>query len=554
MAHGKSHDVPFEAEAGRQGAVVTPLLPYGVGIDTHRDFIQVCVLVQQSGEVLRFEKEFPTTWAWMKEARLWAMGHAKVPLGTLQDVNFRYTIESTGTYHVPVLLSWRGKPSVVNPVLAGPTRRKTDTLDARMLAHHSLVGMWPESFIPERYAESFRILLNMRSEASRNATRALNRVNNHLLRFGHTLGRECSMADLMARGSVEDMCNGVVPALPTVCPEGIPEPVRCFFTDAYKMYDQMCDIRDEYEDKATAFLKATEWPILEGDMNGWELLNYLKTVPGVGTVSALTWLSVVCDPKRFQHSKQVAAFCGADPSLKVSAGKVTSHIKRKGNAKLHHVLKNAAARLVRLRKEPLGLWGFALQRRHAKGGWARAINAVSRRLAVFMWQVHLRGESFSYDKYRFFEVPNVKDVTVEAMELGSRYTKLLVEAGLTRSNEIARAFQTSLPQQKGIGAGCLGKVKAWLEGNREPGVQPKEPPAVKEPRRNPLAVIPTGTESSSVVSLSVVAERCSPSAMEALAKRTSSSRTSSASKGVGSKSPRTTRKTTSTSVTRSKKR
>ena len=53
-------------------------------------------------------------------------------------------------------------------------------------------------------------------------------------------------------------------------------------------------------------------------------------------------LAEVCDPNRFVNSKQVAAFCGCDPSLKVSAGNVTSQVRRKGNARLHDALIGAA--------------------------------------------------------------------------------------------------------------------------------------------------------------------------------------------------------------------
>ena len=86
--------------------------------------------------VTQREAEFTTDWrSWSKPAT----GPATA-CPNLRPTKLRYCIESTGTYHLPVLQAWGGIPCVVNPLLAGPTRRKTDVLDARLLAHHSITG------------------------------------------------------------------------------------------------------------------------------------------------------------------------------------------------------------------------------------------------------------------------------------------------------------------------------------------------------------------------------------------------------------------------------
>lgn len=115
------------------------LHPYGVGIDTHSKFIQVCILFRaagcDTGGIKRLERTFLTTFSDLQRAHGWTL---RVLTGLAEPQTLRYCIESTGTYHCPVLIAWGGIPSVVNPLLAGPTRRKTDVLDARLLAHHSI--------------------------------------------------------------------------------------------------------------------------------------------------------------------------------------------------------------------------------------------------------------------------------------------------------------------------------------------------------------------------------------------------------------------------------
>ena len=129
------------------------LRPYGVGIDCHKKFIQVCVLVRQDTGVKRIDRMFYTQWACLLEAAefaRWCVYHHAPPeaIAELEESGLRYCIESTGTYHMPVLRAWKGVPSVVNPLLANPSRRKTDVLDSRLLAYHSITGMWPTSYLP----------------------------------------------------------------------------------------------------------------------------------------------------------------------------------------------------------------------------------------------------------------------------------------------------------------------------------------------------------------------------------------------------------------------
>jgi hypothetical protein len=204
------------------------LYPYGVGVDTHSKFIQVCVLLaprggKAAGDVLRREKEFATDWRSLERAAEWAFG--LLPKSTRRD-QMRYCIQSTGTYHLPVLRAWGGIPCVVNPLLAGPTRRKTDVLDTRLLAHHSITGVWKPSYIPTQQGQELRVLWAQRREAVRAATRTSNRLNNIVLRFGHTFGAHHPMRSLEGEGILTDLIDGVPPGVKGVCPAGLPPNMR----------------------------------------------------------------------------------------------------------------------------------------------------------------------------------------------------------------------------------------------------------------------------------------------------------------------------------------
>ena len=162
--------------------------PYGVGTDCHSRFIAHCVLVHNGSEVLRFEREFPTDYPSLIAAKRWTeaiLDNAGAPHNPL-----RYVLESTACYHFPVMQAFGGEPSVVNPLLAGPYRRKTDKLDARTLAYHGMSGLWPASFLPSLDVNEFRVLVLRRRQLVRERTRVGHQVNNFILRWGHTICAE----------------------------------------------------------------------------------------------------------------------------------------------------------------------------------------------------------------------------------------------------------------------------------------------------------------------------------------------------------------------------
>jgi len=443
---------------------VQVIRPYGVGIDTHSKFIQGCVMYQCKGSggqvvVRQREKEFKTHWLDLVAAKRWVMGI----VGAYGDAStLRYCIESTGTYHLPVLKAWGGIPSVVNPLLAGASHRKTDVLDARTLAHHSITGLWKASFIPSEQAQILRVLWARRREMARRATRAANQLNNIVLRFGFTFGADVSMRSIQGESILSDLVDGRPVMVDGAPPDGLPADVRPIVSAL--LTDLRSDLKEAHGAVVASenFIKARDWPTGQGTMPGEQLLNILRTVPGVGVTTALNWLAEITDPRRFQSSKQVAAFAGCDPSLKVSAGKITSYVRRQGNLRLHQALLYAATGLLRRRDDPLGNWGRSIAGRHKKGGHKKACGAIARRLACGLWEVHRRGVPFSYEQYTLAQTI-VCPLTPLGVILSPRSVKVLREAGIRNSHQLAAAYAAGkLAAITGFGDTSIDLVKQWI--------------------------------------------------------------------------------------------
>ncbi|WP_057977514.1 IS110 family transposase [Caloramator mitchellensis] len=170
------------------------------------------------------------------------------------------------------------------------------------------------------------------------------------------------------------MCNGINhESFNSICPDDMPEYMKILIPDLYKQYDEHVKKAKDYEKEAIKKAMSIEW-VIENNSTilGKDLLPILTSVPGIGNVTALVWIAEIVTPVRFKLVKQISAYCGCDPSLKVSAGKLTSHVKRKGNEVLHGMLLKAASALIQRRSEPIGKWTYSIYKRHAKGGWKKA--------------------------------------------------------------------------------------------------------------------------------------------------------------------------------------
>lgn len=459
------------------GGEVRPLHDYGMGIDTHRDFIQVCVLVREGSTIKMYESEHQTTWEGLVNAGKWARNIIREKsIPTICPDPLRYAIESTSTYHLPVIKAIGGVPSIINPMLAGSSKRKTDVLDARLLSYQNMTGLWAESFVIPPQIHEFRLLMKQRDCSVRACTALANRINNYILRFGHTLGSYKSVRSMENRAVIEDMCendyvytdhDSEIPSGQFICPDGLPQEVKKIIKTMYAEYDAYDKKALHYQKLAVRYAEKISWETDYGDVKGDTLIKNLLTVPGVGELTALVWLSEIVTPLRFPTPSQLAAYCGCDPSLKVSAGKVTSQTRRKGNAKLHSQLIRTAGACINRHSEPFGQWGYAISKKHVKGGYKKASGAVARRIAVSLYYVHKQNKPFTYEKYTFYQV-DVPYTRLSDMGFKKRLENMLATNGLVDSKSITESYTTGkIHGLKGFGKKSAQDVNTWIQENKK---------------------------------------------------------------------------------------
>jgi transposase len=122
----------------------------------------------------------------------------------------------------------------------------------------------------------------------------------------------------------------------------------------------------------------------------------LMTIPGVGVLTALAFVTAIDDPAKFAKSRSVGAYFGLTPRC-YQSGEIDQNrgISKCGDSLVRTYLFEAAGTLLtRVEKwSALKVWGLRLAKRN---GLKKAKIAVARKLAVIMHRMWVDGAVFRW--------------------------------------------------------------------------------------------------------------------------------------------------------------
>ena len=141
-------------------------------------------------------------------------------------------------------------------------------------------------------------------------------------------------------------------------------------------------------------LQKTEYALvssLQRDPLLAERIRRLRTVPGVGPITALTWALEMGDVSRFRSVKQAISYCGLCGDEKSSADKVMrTSLSKQRNKHIQRVLVEAA-KLAPREDHKLAL---VYETEKQKGNANRATLAVARKMVAYLLAVDRAARSF----------------------------------------------------------------------------------------------------------------------------------------------------------------
>jgi transposase len=120
-------------------------------------------------------------------------------------------------------------------------------------------------------------------------------------------------------------------------------------------------------------------------------VKLLRSISGVGEVTALTWALEICDPRRFPSIADAVSYCGLCAALASSADKAKrGPLSKQRNAHLQTVLIEASKLAPRWNRQLAEVHQRELQR----GDRNQATLAVARKLVAYLLAVDKSGQRF----------------------------------------------------------------------------------------------------------------------------------------------------------------
>jgi transposase len=326
-----------------------------VGADVHKNYTVFCVLVQD-GEI-EAEGRVENT----PEAMSAFLDEVPRPAQLAVEASYHWQpfYELVEEMDLEVFLAHPYKVRLI-----AESRIKTDTIDARALAHLLRLDYLPTAYIPPRKVRDLREVLRHRAKLVRTRTQLKNRVHGILAKNGI----RHPWTDLFGKGG-----RAFLEELELRAPYQLA--LRQDLAVVDTLNEQIRELDVIIEEKAERSPEAM----------------LLTTMPGIGYYSALLILSEIGDITRFSTPQKLCSWAGLVPSTRSSGGRIYhGHLTKQGSRWLRWILTQAATPGIR------GSPSFrAFRDRVARraGGNAAKI-ALARKMLIIIHRMLWRGEPF----------------------------------------------------------------------------------------------------------------------------------------------------------------
>jgi transposase len=332
-----------------------------VGLDVGDKYSYLCLLDNESGEVI-------------EEGRLRTTPEAfRCRFGSEGELKIAIEVGTHSPWISRLLEELGHKVLVANPRktrLIYSNKRKTDKLDAQKLAR--LARADPALLYPVEHrgedSQAHLALIHSREVLVRSRTQLINHVRGTVKSFGHRLPK-CSAQSFYKK-----------------VPEHVPPELEEVLEDVVATIASLTEKIRDY-DRRIERLAKEHYPQTE----------LIRQVPGVGSLTALTFVLTLEDPQRFKRSRAVGAYLGLVPSTDQSGEQdAQRRISGEGDEMTRRLLVGSAHYLLGpfASDSDLRRHGEKIARRGGKNARKRAVVAVARKLAVLLHHLWISGEVY----------------------------------------------------------------------------------------------------------------------------------------------------------------
>lgn len=332
-----------------------------VGADLHKKSITFCV-VSRTGTKTKV----------LQSKRILCRETDKIEQLFRSLDQFEVTVEATIGYDwfaamaekfaSRVVIAHAGKLRVI-----AESTRKTDKIDARILADFLALDMIPEAWRPTPRVRQHRSLVRRRHKLQSRITSIKNTLHAILTRYN------ADRTDLFTKfGRCE---VGKLKLL---------EEERWLIDDLLEDLDEVTARLAKTDERLVVFAE-------KSSMVEREARAVLATMPGVGVITIETVLAELGEVQRFRCADAVVSFAGLDPGVRESDGKRKDlKLSKAGSPLLRWILIQLAHRVKR--KSPR--WRRSFERISKRAGNKKATCAIARRLLLVIYAMLRDGTEY----------------------------------------------------------------------------------------------------------------------------------------------------------------
>lgn len=334
-----------------------------VGVDLHKKSISICVVAKVRGKLKVVDRK-----------RFGCKPVEPIAKFFKSLGKFQMTVESTIGYewfvHLIEAIDGCNRVVIAHPskmrVIAESTR-KTDKIDAQILAEFLARDMIPAAWMPTPRVRQYRSLVRHRHRVQNRITQLKNRCRGMLSRYN-----EDRSGLFTKEGWREAMSLTLLDSEKWILKEMGAE------LRTQLKFLKLADARlKQFAETATAIER--------------EQRELLATMPGVGVVTIDVVLCELGDVRRFDNNNQIVSYAGLDPGVRESDGKRHDlGISRAGSKMLRWAMIQLAWRAVR--QSPR--WSYRYEQLKKRRGAKKAITAIARRQLTIIAAMLRRGECY----------------------------------------------------------------------------------------------------------------------------------------------------------------
>lgn len=243
---------------------------------------------------------------------------------------------------------------------------KTDRNDARLIANVMRCNLYKEVYHKTKESIDIGLQMGVRRTLIDVRTKLKNSVRGFLKAYGIRLG---SISHEKFSERVKE----------TIKSE---ESIQKAIEGLLKSYEEVCRNIENANSELEMLCKKD--PVIE----------LFEGIPGIGTITALTFKSVIDNPYRFKNPRDIGAYLGLTPNQYSSGDTVRQgKISKCGSSELRMLLVECATVILTRTKgwTKLKAWGLKIMKR---SGLKKAAAAVARKLAIIMLRMWQEGKAF----------------------------------------------------------------------------------------------------------------------------------------------------------------